>query len=141
MAVVEFDPAAFLEACPQFAPGGEPILTDGQLSQAFEVACLMLNNTNSSPVPYNPEKGIFTRRTLLYLIVCHLCTLALWQPGQAGPLASATEGSVSVSFSIPNITGREYWNMTPCGQSYWQAIRPYALGGRYYRVKNRHPWG
>lgn len=141
MAVVEFDQAAFLEAYPKFAPNGKPLLTDGQLNQAFDVACLLLDNTNGSIVPYDPDKQIYIRRTLLYLIVCHLCTLALWQPGQAGPLASAGEGSVNVSFSIPNITGKEYWNMTPCGQSYWQAIKGYTRGGRYFGMKHNHPWG
>ena len=141
MAVVEFAPSEFLEAYPQFAPNGKQLLLDGQLRQAFDVACLLLNNSDRSPVPYYPEKGIMIRRTFLWLIVCHLCTLALWQPGQSGPLASATEGSVSVSFSIPNVTGKEYWSQTPCGSTYWQAIRPYALGGRYYGMKNYHPWG
>lgn len=141
MAVVVFVPGAFLEAYPQFAPNGKPLLSDAQLRQAFEVACLLLNNTDSSPVPYDPEHEIMIRRTFLWLIVCHLCSLALWQPGQSGPLASATEGSVSVSFSLPQVTGKEYWNMTPCGQTYWQAIRPYVLGGRYYGMRKYHPWG
>ena len=141
MAVVQFMPADFLEAYPKFAPDGKQLLTDAQLQQAFEVACLLLNNTDSSPVPYNPDKGIMDRRTLLWLIVCHLATLALWEPGQSGPLASASEGGVSASFAVPQIQGKEYWNMTPCGQSYWQAIKAYTLGGRYFGMKNYHPWG
>lgn len=141
MAVVEFDAEAFLEMYPQFSPDGKSPLAPGQLQQAFDVACLLLDNSDASLVPYDPDKKVFTRRTLLFLIVCHLCTLAGWQPGQAGPMASATEGSVSVSFSIPNVTGREYWSQTPCGQTYWQAVRPYALGGRYFGMKKPHPWG
>lgn len=141
MAVVVFDPKAFLEAYPQFAPGGVQALTDAQLRQAFDVACLILDNTDASLVPYDPEKGILVRQTLLWLIVCHLATMAMWQPGQSGPLASAGEGSVNVSFSIPTSTGQAYWNQTPCGQTFWQAIQRYAVGGRYYAVKHYHPWG
>lgn len=136
MAVVEFDPAAFREAYPRF-----DALTDAQLQQAFDVACLVLDNTDASPVPYDPARSIFIRRTLLWLLVCHLATMALWQPGQSGPLASATEGSVSVSFSIPQGAGKSFYTQTPCGQAYWQAIQPYVVGGRYYPARHCHPWG
>ncbi|WP_288229562.1 DUF4054 domain-containing protein [uncultured Desulfovibrio sp.] len=141
MAVVVFDPQVFLEAYPQFAPGGVPLLTDAQLRQAFEVACLLLDNSDASPVPYDSEKGILIRKTLLWLIVCHLATLALWPVGQSGPMSNATEGSVSVGFSLPQTTGKAFWNQTPCGQTFWQAVQPYVVGGRYYAVSHYHPWG
>ncbi|WP_297849464.1 DUF4054 domain-containing protein [uncultured Desulfovibrio sp.] len=141
MAVVVFDPQAFLEAYPRFAPGGKPLLTNAQLEQAFEVACLLLDNSDASPVPYDPDRGIMIRRTLLWLIVCHLATLALWPVGQSGPMSSATEGSVSVSFSLPQNTGKAFWNSTPCGQTFWQALQPYVVGGRYFGVRHYHPWG
>lgn len=87
MAVVVFDPQEFREAYPRFVDPktGQPLLTDAQLRQAFDVACLLLDNTNSSPVPYDPAHGVMIRKTLLYLLVCHLATLALWPMGQAGP--------------------------------------------------------
>lgn len=135
MAVVEFDIEEFREVYPQFEK-----LTDGQLRQAFDIACLLLDNTDSSPVPYDPPR-IMIRRTLLWLLVCHMATIALWQPGQTGPLASASEGSVSVSFSLPQAMGKQYFTSTPCGQAYWQAIQPYLVGGRYYPAKHYHPWG
>lgn len=143
MAVVVFDPQAFLAAYPRFADPatGEGLLTDAQLQQAFDVACLLLDNTDASPVPYDPDKGVMARKTLLYLIVCHLATLALWPMGQSGPATGATQGSVSVSFSPPQNTGNGFWGQTPCGQAYWQAIRAYAAGGRYYAAKHCHPWG
>ena len=61
--------------------------------------------------------------------------------GQAGPVASATEGTVSISFSMPTATGKAFYNQTPCGQTFWQAIQPYAVGGRYYAARYWHPWG
>lgn len=137
MAVVVFDPAYFVEQYPQF----KGVLTDAQLQQAFDVACLMLDNTNQSPIPYDPEKGVVIRCTLLNLLVCHLATRALWQSGQAGTVSTATEGSVSVGFSLPTKTDGEYFKSTPCGQTFWQAVRPYLSGGRYYAIRHYHPWG
>lgn len=143
MAVVVFDPQAFLEAYPRFRnpQTGEPLLTDAQLQQAFDVACLLLDNTDASLVPYDPDKDIMIRKTLLYLLVCHLATLALWPVGQSGPMSNATEGSVSVGFSLPQSTGKAFYNQTPCGQTFWQAMQPYVAGGRYYAAKHYHPWG
>lgn len=142
MAVVIFEPEAFLEAYPQFtAPDGKGLLTDAQLQQAFDVGCLLVDNTDQSIIPYDPEKGVMVRKTLLWLVVCHLATMALWPAGQAGPMTSATEGSVSVGFSAPPSQGKAYWSQTPCGQAFWQAVQRYVAGGRYYAVKHHHPWG
>ena len=138
MAVVEFVPAGFRERYPQFAETG---ITDGQLAQAFAVACLLLDNSERSPVPYAPAAGIVTRQTLLDLLVCHLATLALWPPGQSGPVSSASEGSVSVSFALPDRPNGAFFGQTPCGQAYWQAVQPYLRGGRYCPVRHAHPWG
>ena len=138
MAVVEFAPSDFREFYPQFTAD---IITDGQLTQAFNVACLILDNSDSSPVPYDPANNVYIRQTLLTLLVCHLATLALWPLGQSGPVASASEGSVSVSFRLPTRPDGAYFKQTPCGQSYWQAVLPYMRGGRYYLVSRYHPWG
>ena len=140
MAVVIFDPAEFLTKYPQF----KDKVTDAQLEQAFDVACLLLDNTDSSLVPYDPDKGIKDRKTLLYMLVCHLVTLGLrGAEGQAGPVASASEGSVSVSFAVPTITGKiaDWYIQTPCGQAYWNAIARYRLGGHYVAGCKYHPWG
>ena len=137
MAVVVFDPAEWLEVYPQF----KGLLTDAQLTQAFNIACLMLDNTDASPVPYDPDKGIETRKILLWLLVCHLAALALRPVNQSGPMTNATEGSVSVGFQVPTALNGQYFQQTPCGQSYWQAIKKYVVGGRYYDICHFHPWG
>ena len=137
MAVVVFDPQAWLEAYPQF----QGQLTDAQLMQAFNVACLMLDNTDASPVPYDPDNGVETRKILLWLLVCHLATLALRPVNQSGPLTSASEGSVSTGFQVPQSLNGQYFVQTPCGSTFWQAIRKYVVGGRYYDICHFHPWG
>lgn len=137
MAIVTFNPVGFRDEYPQFS-----LFTDGQLKAAFKIACLLLDNTEASPVPYNPDKGIYDRETMLYLLVCHLCTLAKWvTEGQSGPVTSASEGSVSVSFSVPQTTGETYYTQTPCGQTFWKLAAAYRSGGRYIAVKHYHPWG
>lgn len=137
MAVVMFDPAEWREAYPQF----NGLLTDAQLNQAFGIACLMLDNTDASPVPYDPTNGVETRKVLLWLLVCHLAALALRPVNQSGPMTNASEGSVSVGFQVPSSLNGQYFNQTPCGSSFWQAIRKYVVGGRYYDTIHYHPWG
>lgn len=137
MAIVVFDAEDFLNSHPQFV--GK--VTEAQLDNAFDVACLLLDNTENSPVPYDPEKGIETRRILLNLLVCHLVTLALRPIEQAGALSSASEGSVSTGFSIPQNAGADWWMQTNCGQVFWQAVRHFLIGGRYYGYPKFHPWG
>lgn len=130
--VVVWDAAAFGKAYPQLAPDMAEGVTAAQLEQAFNVACLMLDNTAASPVPYDPEHGVETRRVLLWLLVCHLATLAMWGVGQSGPLASSSQGSVSASFAVPRKAGREWYALTPCGLTYWTAVQRYVVGGRYH---------
>lgn len=137
MAIVTFDSDEFLSIYPRFSG----VLTPAQLQNAFNVACLVLDNTESSVVPYDPTSGINDRKTLLYALTCHIASMALWGNGQAGPASGATEGSVSVSFAVPDVTNASWFKMTPCGQLFWQATRKYVVGGRYYTRRYSHPWG
>lgn len=137
MAIVTFDSDEFLSIYPRFSG----VLTPEQLQNAFDVSCLVLDNTESSVVPYDPINGINDRKTLLYALTCHIASMALWGNGQAGPASGATEGSVSVSFAVPDVTNASWFKMTPCGQLFWQATRKYVVGGRYYARRYSHPWG
>ncbi|MDE9552789.1 DUF4054 domain-containing protein [Xenorhabdus bovienii] len=137
MAIVTFDSGEFLELYPRFAG----VLTKGQLQQAFDVAGLLLDNSDNSIIPYELN-GTQERKTLLYLLTCHIATVTLWgNNNQAGPMSNALEGSVSVSFAVPDVANSSWFKTTPCGQMYWQATRKYVVGGRYSAVKHYHPWG
>ena len=142
MAVVILNHQDFREAFPQFLP---EIVTDAQLGQAFKTACLLLDNSDASPVPYDPQNGVLARETLLYLLVCHLLTLAGWTAkGQPGPASSmcASTGSLSMSFTTPSGAGSAYFQQTPCGAGYWQALSGFVPGGRYYAAPRLcHPEG
>ena len=133
---VPWDEDQFLSRYPQFTDK----LTSAQLEQAWELACLLQRNDAESMIPWAPDKGIFTRRAILYLLMCHVCTLALRPYDQAGPAQSAAEGSVNVSFAVPQRPDSFYFCQTPCGATYWQLIQQYAKGGYYFAQEHYHPW-
>ena len=120
-ASVEFDYNEFIEVYPQFKA-----LSETACSFAFKEAELYLDNTVKSPV-----EDLEKRKLLLYMLCCHILTLKE-RGDSVGQVASASEGSVSVSYSVPNLAGAEYFGQTQCGLAFWQAVKPYLLGGRYY---------
>lgn len=139
MSVVVFDPAEFKRVKPQFAA-----VSDTVLEYYFSMACGVVDNTDASPFPYDTEAAppVLVRKFIIYALVCHLLTMDQQATnGQSGPVSSATEGSVSASFSVPPITERSYYYETACGRTFLALIRPYALGGRIAPACNYHPWG
>lgn len=131
--VVVFDVEKFRGFYPEFEP-----MTDAQLEGLFDRACLCLDNTPASIV-----RDLKKRETLLFMLVCHLATLSMrggaGGGGAVGAVASATEGSVSVSFApMTGYNAQSQWYaQTPCGAAYWQAVKPYIYGGRTY-VQRTH---
>lgn len=130
MAVVVFDVEDFRTIYPQFSE-----LTDAQLTAFFEDACLYLDNTDASPV-----QNITLRTSLLYKIVCHLATLAQRGGGVTGAVTSASEGSVSSSFSPLQSTSENaaWWNQTACGAAFWMLWRRFTRGGYYVPYTRYH---
>lgn len=146
MAIVVFDPDEWRERFPVISNIRTSLISDAVLQQAFDVACLIIENKENSQIPYYPDNNIFDRKTLLYLLVCHLVTLALWQRwGINGVPTSATEGTVSAGLSVGVFAGNPngaFFNQTPCGQVLWLALARYRVGGRYIDHASRwHPWG
>jgi len=146
MAVVVWDESAWREVYPQFS-GGQPwYCTSAQLSGLWQIATTLVDNTDGAAIPYDPSAGVYVRQILLWALLCHLATLA-WQgrQGQYGMLNSATEGSVTASFQMPQLpvqgaTGAWY-GLTACGLMAWSLLRRYALGGVSYKPPHYHPWG
>lgn len=130
MAVVVFDVDEFRAIYPHFTD-----ITDTQLEHYFEDATLYLDNSDSSRV-----QDLTLRKSMLYKIVCHLATLAQRGGGVTGALTSASEGSVSASYS-PLTGGSEsaaWWNQTACGAAFWQMWRRFTRGGLYVPFTNYH---
>lgn len=134
MAVYEFNPQDFRTAFPEFSS-----LTDGQLEMQFDVACLLIDNSESSLIPYDPPADK-SRRTILLTAMAHIAERNSWASGQTGALASASQGSVSTSFAAAQGTD-EWWTSTRYGQLVLRMLLPYVLGGRLYTPNHYHPWG
>lgn len=119
--VVVFNAEEFLALYPQF----QNVFTPEQLGVFFNAACLLLDNTKNSKV-----KDLAERKTLLYMLVCHIATLQQRGTGMVGLLTSATEGKVTVGFQA--FTNNPNWyNQTQCGSMYWLATAKYRVGMRY----------
>ena len=103
------------------------------LENWFRQAEILLNNTQCSVV-----KNLAERETLLFLLVRHFAELQhrAVQGGLVGRIASATEGSVSVSAEMPaSSAGAAWYNQTPFGASFWQLTSKYR---RFKYVSGRH---
>lgn len=121
MAIVVFDIAAFRERYPEFAS-----VSDSLLNAYFVEATVYLNNTDCSPV-----KNVAVRAVYLNMLVAHLAALNSGVNGEkpsglVGRVASASEGSVSVSLGdVPSNSASWWYLQTPYGAAYWQATAPY----------------
>ena len=138
---VEWDEAKWRALYPQFSA-----ITSEQLNALWEMAVSIVDNTEGSIIPYDPEHGIFVRQIILFALMCHLATIATQEAaGQPGTLTNASEGSVSAGFYMPQFpaggVAAAWYNQTPCGRTVWVLLRRFSLGGRYYPVKYIHPFG
>lgn len=130
MPAVVFDKARFQAAYPEVRAAG------AQLEMWFAQAESLLDNTGRSIVK-KPEE----REMLLFLLVRHFAALAerAAQGGLVGRIASASEGSVSVSADMGAAIGNAAWYLqTPYGATYWQLTAKYrrfryVSGGCYAR--------
>ena len=121
MDVVVFDPAEFLAMYPQF----QNVYTPEQLGTFFNVACMICDNTENSLV-----KDLTERKTLLYLLVCHIATLQERGTAIVGTITSASKGGVSVSLQ-PYTNNPNWYTQTQCGSTYWLLTQKYRTGMRY----------
>lgn len=130
MSAVVFDKARFQTTYPEVRAA------DAQLEMWFAQAESLLDNTGRSIVK-KPEE----REMLLFLLVRHFAALAerAAQGGLVGRIASASEGSVSVSADMGAAIGNAAWYLqTPYGATYWQLTAKYrrfryVSGGCYAR--------
>lgn len=116
--VVVFDAAEFRELFPAISA------TDTQLAMFFKMAEGFLSNTECSIVTDLEE-----RKYLLYQLTAHIAQLnANVESGNSvvGRVASASEGSVSISLDYGTMGNNERWYLqTPYGANYWQMTKRY----------------
>lgn len=125
--VVPFSYTDWLAAYPSFSE----TITAPQAESFFHLAELILNNTARSPI-----QSLTQRRILLWLLVAHQAQLfannKAYDANASSPttppvgrIASATRGSVSISFdgsALPKQAG--WFNQTQYGLMFWQATAP-----------------
>ena len=123
-----FNIQLFRSVYPQFEA-----LSDEQLTFMWQNALMISGLADDTRIPESQKQN------LLFMLVCHLATLA--QRGTAGALTGATEGSVSASFSTLQGKGddADWFNLTPCGSAYWQVIKKYRLGGLWFKGRKCLP--
>ena len=121
-----FDVEKFRAVYPQFAS-----LSDAQLEFMWQNALIISGVEGDTRVPEGQKEN------LLFMLVCHLATLAT--RGTAGAMTSAKQGEVQVTYaSVPSRSDDADWfNLTPCGSAYWQAIKRYRLGGLWFPGRKR----
>lgn len=119
VSVVVFDPEEFKTLYSEFET-----VSDEKLELYFKAACLLLNNTAKSKV-----KDLTERKTLLYMLTCHIATLKANGNTLVGTITSAAEGKVNVSLTPFN--NANWYMTTQCGMMYWQATAKYRIGIRY----------
>ena len=121
-----FDVEKFRAVYPQFAN-----FSDAQLEFMWQNALIISGIEGDTRVPEGQKEN------LLFMLVCHLATLAT--RGTAGAMTSAKQGEVQVTYaSVPSRSDDADWfNLTPCGSAYWQAIKRYRLGGLWFPGRKR----
>lgn len=114
---VTFNPELFKQRYPEFAG-----VSGELLGLYFDESTLIVSNTDRSRVKDEKE-----RRILLWLLVAHKAQLASnKQGGMVGRIASALEGSVSVSADMGPVTNTQAWYIqTQYGAEYWNATAKY----------------
>ena len=124
MVAVTFDPAAFKGRYPECVA-----VAEATLEAVFDEACLLIDNSDASPV-----SDVTRRKIMLWLAVAHLAKLGglteqamgIQSNAPAGRITNAREGSVSVSFSVgPETDQNSFWLQTAYGQQLWKLMAPY----------------
>lgn len=124
MAVVTFDPAAFVAEYPEFTS-----VSTARTTAMFTLAeQAILDNTDNSPV-----MDIDFRTQLFYMLVAHLLTLLGGSPTvptntPPGRISTATEGTVTASFEYllpPGSAMAAWFVQTKYGAMYWTMTAPF----------------
>lgn len=120
--VVTFDPAVWRSL---FAPTFNAV-TDLAAVNYFTMACGLHANDGCGPI-----LDLAQQTLALNYVTAHMAVLnGAIAPGgivpPVGRIASASEGSVSVSLDMSALPGTEaWWNQTQFGATYWVMMNPY----------------
>jgi len=122
MAIYTFVPADFKTDFPEYST-----VTDTRLNLFFKFAEKIVNNSDASVVPYDPDATppITERKELLDLLVAHQCELLAKGAGAVGRTSSGSEGSVSFSLEMKSPETAAWYMQTQWGVMYWEMTTKY----------------
>src|SRR6478736_5521540 len=129
--IVIFDYPSWMAMYPEFAAVTQPRATG-----FFRQACVLCDNTPCSPIPAQEP-----RATYLDMLTAHIAAIsgglnpcgvvaAGSGQGMVGRIASASEGSVSISSEYSTTgegPGAAWYNQTQYGAMYWVATAQYRM--------------
>jgi hypothetical protein len=133
-AVAIFDVASFRAAYPAFATNPP----DATLQMYFALAGeVWLRNDGTGPV-----RTVALQTALMNMLVAHLTQLFSGPDGNdpsglVGRIASATEGSVTVSTEYQSTMNSAWFDQTPYGAAFWQATAAFRSFPAYRRGPTR----
>ena len=120
-AVSTFDPVAFAARYPEFST-----LDPTLLGLYATEAGLYLANDGSGPVPDVPTQQMLTNMLVAHIAKLNATVNGVVPSGLVGRIASATEGSVSVSTDNGPASGSSAWfQQTTYGSAFWSATARY----------------
>jgi hypothetical protein len=132
-----FNYQAWVARFPEFADVAQPLV-----QEYWNEACIYHRNDGSGPIG---DPAVQT--TLLNLVAAHICKMNAPLRGEPSPdavgrVATASEGSVSVSLQMDLPPGSaQWWNITKYGAAYWLASAPFRqMRYRGGRQRNFNPW-
>lgn len=132
-AIAVWSQSEFLETYPNFEAVPAPLLEG-----TFNIAAIYCRNDGTSPIT-----KVAVQTMLLYMLTAHLLQVTFGPNGEGavaggngatglvGRIASASEGSVSVSADYPSTPNNAWFLQTPYGANFWQATSNFRRG--YYR--------
>ncbi len=102
-------------------------ISDKKIEEAYTLACLL--HKQNAKKEYIEDKNIC--KSLIYLLISHI--LGLYERGDrlVGSLVSASEGSISSSFSFSKNERAAWFCQSQSGASYYQLVQSKNLP-RYY---------
>lgn len=113
--VVTFDESEFIGMFPEFSSTSLAVI-----SANFLRAENLLDNSESSIV-----QEVDRRKILLYLATAHISALSTRGSTVVGQMSSASEGSVSASFTPLEAGSGAWWSQTQYGAEFWNSTKRY----------------
>lgn len=142
--VVVFSYADWIARYPEFTA----TVTEPMAQGDFDEACLILDNTACSIVPYAPNAtpSVTTRKTLLNMLTAHIAAINAATNPLVGRIESAAEGTVNVTVKLEgDVATRAWFSQTKYGLSFYQATAIYRtwrpIPGPQFGLPPYYPFG